>query len=65
MLIFGMVLFTSPFLASNQAYAGALPGPSDPCADCEVDLDDCLALTGGDPIDDSMCVLAFESCLLF
>jgi len=50
-------LLVSLGLASNQAFAG------DPCEDCEIQFDICLAGTGGDPIKDSDCVVIYKSCL--
>ena len=41
-------LIASFGLASNQAFAG---GVGDPCEDCEVDFDDCIAL----PLPFSLC----------
>jgi len=53
-------LLVSLGLASNQAFAG----PTDPCEDCEIQLDICLdANTLEDPFEDSKCVLVYKSCL--
>ncbi len=46
-------------LTSNQAFAGGIT-----CAECEVQLQDCL-IFAGNPTEEQQCRDQFQECLLF
>ncbi len=58
--IFSISVLISFGLTSNQAFAGGIT-----CAECEVQLQDCLLFAGGSPSEEQQCRDNFQECLLF